>query len=73
MQKRSELEGGLNKSTEVIEGVVATISANNVATTVCQVTIRTAEVVDRRSHSDVVCDLEGIPEFPSVVAVSNEV
>ena len=33
-QKRSELEGGLHKSTEVVEGVVATATAEGTVTTI---------------------------------------
>ena len=31
---RSELEGGLNKSTEVVEGVAATVSTEGTITTI---------------------------------------
>ena len=76
VSKRSELEGGLEEAAEVVELVVAvvlTIATEWTALTIGQIAIRAAEVVDRRSHSDVICDLEGIPEFPGIVAISNEV
>ena len=76
LSKRSELEGGLEEATEVVELVVAvvlTIATEWTALAVGQVAIRTAEVVDRRSHRNVVGDLELVPPLPGVVAISNEV
>ena len=76
VSKRSELEGGLEEAAEVVELVVAvvlTIATEWTALTIGQIAIRTAEVVDRRSHRDVVGDLELVPPLPGVVAVCNEV
>ena len=73
MQKRSELEGGLNKSTEVVEGGIITIATNCVTATVSEIAIRAAEVIDRRSHRNVVSDLELVPKLPCIGAVSYEV
>ena len=76
VSKRSELEGGLEETAEVVELVVAvvlTIATEWTALTVGQIAIWTAEVVDRRSHRDVVGDLELVPPLPGVVAISNEV
>jgi hypothetical protein len=68
MQKRSELEGGLHKSTKVIEGVVGgTIKV------VGGVTKWATQVVKSRSHRDIVCDLELIPPLPCIVTISNKV
>ena len=72
----SELEGGLQETAEVVELIVAvvlTIATEWTALTVGQIAIRTAEVVNRRSHRDVVGDLEPVPPFPGVVAICNEV
>ena len=72
----SELEGGLQDAAEVVELVVAivsTVATEGYAVTVGQIAIWTAEVVDRRSHRDVVGDLELVPPLPGVVAISNEV
>ena len=76
VSKKSELEGGLQKTAEVVELVVAvvlTITTEWTALTVGQIAIWTTEVVDRRSHRDVVGDLELVPPLPGVVAISNEV
>ena len=72
--KRSELEGSLQESTKVVElviFVVLTATTEGSRLTISQITVRTAEVVDSRSHRNVVSDLELIPPLPGVVAISN--
>ena len=52
---------------------LATTVKADLGLTVGQIAIRTAEVVNRRSHRDVVGDLELVPPFPGVIAICNEV
>ena len=59
---RSELEGGLNKATEVGEGIA---TGNCTAFS----TEGSAEVVDGGGDADVVGNLELVPPLPGVVAV----
>ncbi len=74
MQKRSELEGGLDKSTKVaesgatVEFRVAIVAHNFVG----ESTQGAAQLEHSRSDADVVGDLELIPPFTSVVAVVGE-
>ena len=66
MSKRSELEGGFQKSTEVIEGL-----GGRAIKVVGSEAKWTAEVVKRWSHRDVVCNLELVPPLPCIVAIGN--
>ena len=63
---RSELEGGLQKSTEVIEGL-----GGRTVKVVGNEAKWTAEVVKRWSHRDVVRNLELVPPLPCIVTIAN--